>query len=110
MSCHCKFIQLNKRKKDYCAYEPVPLLFVNRFLSFLYESIDDAVEPFGSDDVEFSADDDFDSDDDELSDPEELDFEINDLVPDDDADEYVLFELKSTKSLMEKNNCHDFFY
>lgn len=80
------------------AYEPVLLLFVNRFLSFLYVSIDDAVEPFGRDDVELSADDVFDSDDDEFSEPEELDFEINDLVPvdadDADDDEYaVLFEL-----------------
>lgn len=85
------------------AYEPVLLLFVKRFLSFLYVSMDDAVEPFGRDDVELRADDVFESDDDdELSEPDELDFEINDLVPadvddDDDADaddEYaVLFEL-----------------
>lgn len=75
--------------------------------------MDDAVEPFGSDDVEFSADDVFDSDDDELSEPDELDFEINDLDPvddddDDDAvaaaaaadDEYaVLFELNRQKQI-----------
>lgn len=79
------------------SYVPVLLLFVNRFLSFLYVSIDDVVEPFGRDDVELSADDVFDNDDDdddELSEPEELDFEINDLVPVDADDEYTaLFEL-----------------
>lgn len=50
--------------------------------------MDEAVEPFGRDDVEFSADDVFErDDDDELSEPDELDFEINDLVPADDDDE-----------------------
>lgn len=64
------------------------LLFVDRLLSFLYVSMDEAVEPFGRDDVEFSADDVFErDDDDELSEPDELDFEINDLVPADDDDE-----------------------
>lgn len=65
---------------------PVPLLFENRFLSFLYVSIDDAVEPFDSD-VEFSE-------------PDELDFEIIDLAPadaddadDDDDEDMLLVEL-----------------
>lgn len=83
------------------SYEPMLLLFVNRFLSFLYVSMDDAAEPFGRDDVEFCADDVFESDDDEeFSDPDDPDFEINDLGPaddDEDADEYaVLFELYQT--------------
>lgn len=84
--------------KSHCAYVLVPVLFVNRFLSFLYASIE-AVEPFGREVVELGADDVFDSNDAELSEPEELDFEIRDLDPadddvDDDEDEYaVLFEL-----------------
>lgn len=107
----CKILNKKLPLKGHCAYEPVAVLFVNRFLSFLYASIE-AVEPFGRDDVELSADDVFDSEDadddvdDELSEPEELDFEIKDLDPadadeaddanvnDDDDDEYaVLFEL-----------------
>lgn len=95
----------------YCIYEPVLLLFVNRLLSFLYASVDDAVEPFGRDDVELSADDVFVSDnDDELSEPEELDFEINDFDPVDDDDddiddEYaaVLFELNRPNRYLKKN-------
>lgn len=52
----------------------------NRFLSFLYESIE-ADEPFSSEDDELSADEDFDrDDDDEFSEPDELDFDIKDLV------------------------------
>lgn len=76
--------------------------------------MDDAVEPFGRDDVELSADDVFESDDDdELSEPDELDFEINDLVPADEDDEdvddeyAVLFELNRTIVNVEcaKNMC-----
>lgn len=98
----------------YVIYEPVLLLFVNRFLSFLYVSMDDVVEPFCRDDVEFSAEDVFDSDDDELSEPDDEDFDINDLVPADDDDEddadeeyAVLFELNQSKKILmnvKKNN------
>lgn len=78
-------------------YEPVPLLFVNRFLSFLYESIDDAVEPFDSDV--------------ELSDPDELDLDINDLfaavddddAADDDDPDMLLFELNRSKCVRENS-------
>lgn len=73
----------------------MPLLLVNRFLSFLYESIE-ADEPFGSDDDELSVDEDFDSDvDEEFSEPDELDFEMRDLeLAEDDELNVVLFELE----------------
>lgn len=78
--------------------EPVPLLLVKRFLSFLQPSIED-VEPLGIDDDELSdADEVFDSDDDdvEFSEPDELDFEMSDFVLEDEEElNRLLFELES---------------
>lgn len=95
----------NKKKKQ-TKHAPEPLLLVNRFLSFLYESMEVA-EPFGSDDDddddEFSDDDVFDTDeDDEFSEPDELDFDINLVLVDDDELNVVLFELRIELALEQK--------
>lgn len=78
----------------------MPLLFVKRFFSFLYPSIDALELLFGSDDDELSVDEFFESDEDEFSEPDELDLEIIDFVaPIDEEDELkpVLFELNEKK-------------
>ena len=61
----------------------------------------ECVEPFDWDDVELNADDDFDIDD-EFNEPDELDFEISDLLPADDDDEYdvlIEFEKKNLRKI-----------
>lgn len=62
-------------------YIPLPLLKLDRLLSFLYESSDDVEDVFESDDDEFNREAAFDSDvDDEFNVPDELDLEISDFV------------------------------